>query len=305
MVLGDFSIPIEIFERVRLNGQPAYDVRVCSASAEVDTRHARLQVPWRLSSLRTAHTVMIPGVDDICRPVAPAVIQAIRRAAERGARIASICSGAFVLAATGLLDGLHATTHWMAADELARRHPTIDVNPSVLYVDNGQILTSAGAAAGLDLCLYLVRRDFGARAAADAARAAVMPLERAGGQAQFVEHKPPAAEGESLQPVLRWIEGHLALDLSLPGLARQAKMSTRTFSRRFKEQTGATPAKWIAHARIRRAQQLLEETPLSVEQVAGEVGFGSATVLREQFKRIVGASPQAYRQAFAPPRSAS
>jgi transcriptional regulator GlxA family with amidase domain len=170
----------------------------------------------------------------------------------------------------------------------------------VLYVDNGNVLTSAGAAAAFDLCLHLVRRDFGAEIAAQAARAAVMPLERAGGQAQFiVQHQPAAVDGASIGSLLLWIEENLRQELSLPLLAGRAAMSTRTFSRRFREQVGETPAKWISRARVRYAQRLLETTGLSVEEVAAEAGFGSATVLRERFGRLVGTSPIAYRRAFS------
>jgi transcriptional regulator GlxA family with amidase domain len=212
--------------------------------------------------------------------------------------VASICSGAFVLAATGALDGLRATTHWRVAAELARRHPEIEVDAGVLYVDNGRVLTSAGAAAGLDLCLHLVRRDLGAEVAANVARDAVMPLERAGGQAQFIVHEPPTGDDSSLAPLLAWLEQNLRKELPLPAIARRAAMSTRTLSRRFREQVGTTPALWVTRARIRRAQRLLETTALSVEQVAAEVGFGSPAVLREHFGRIVGTNPLAYRRSF-------
>ena len=205
-----------------------------------------------------------------------------------------------VLARTGALDGLKATTHWLAVGELARRYPAVDVNPDVLYVDNGKVLTSAGAAAAFDLCLHLVRRDFGAEIAAQAARAAVMPLERAGGQAQFITYQQPvAADPMSIGSLLFWIEQNLRGELSLPRVARRAAMSIRTLSRRFREQVGASPAQWISGARVRSAQRLLETTGLSVEEVATEAGFGSASVLREHFGRIVGTSPIAYRRAFS------
>jgi len=194
--------------------------------------------------------------------------------------------------------GKQATTHWLAARELARRHPDIDVDPDVLYVDNGNVLTSAGAAAGLDLCLHLVRLDHGAEVAAEVARAAVMPLERAGGQAQFIVHERPAGDRTSMGSLLEWLEQNLRKDLPLPVIARRAAMSTRTLSRRFREQVGTTPALWVTDARVRRAQRLLEITDLSVERIAAEVGFGSSAVLREHFGRIVGTSPQAYRRAF-------
>jgi len=185
-----------------------------------------------------------------------------------------------------------------ALTKLARRHPKIDVDPNVLYVDNGNLLTSAGAAAGLDLCLHIVRRDLGAGIAAEVARAAVMPLERAGGQAQFIAREPPSNDGTSLGPLLAWLEQNLRRDLPLPVIARRAAMSTRTLSRRFREQVGTTPALWVTRARIRRAQRLLETTKLSVERVAADVGFRSAAVLREHFGQIVGTSPQTYRRSF-------
>jgi len=299
VVLGDLATPCEVFGRVRgSNGRAPYDVRICSLGPRVASAYVALEVPWRLSSLRRADTVIVPGIDDLDRVIPEALLRAIRRVVDRGGRVASICSGAFVLAASGVLDGLRATTHWRGAAELARRHPRVEVDAGVLYVDNGRVLTSAGAAAGLDLCLYLVRRDLGAEVAAQVARDAVMPLERAGGQAQFIVHEPPSGDGTSLAALLAWIEQNLRKDLSLPAIARRAAMSTRTLSRRFREQVGTTPALWVTRARVRRAQRLLETTALSVERVAVEVGFGSPTVLREHFGRIVGTSPLAYRRAF-------
>jgi transcriptional regulator GlxA family with amidase domain len=299
VVLGDLAAPCEVFGRVRgPDGRAAYDVRVCSAPRAVASEHVRLDVAWRLSSLARADTVIVPGIDDLGRAIPDGIVRAIRRAIDRGARVASICTGAFVLAATGALDGRRATTHWLAAAELARRHPRIAVDPSVLYVDHGKLLTSAGAAAAFDLCLHMVRRDLGAEVAAATARAAVMPLERTGGQAQFIVHAPPTGDGNSLAPVLSWLEQNLHRELMLPVIARRAAMSTRTLSRRFRDQVGVTPAAWVAQARIRRAQRLLETTRFSVEHVAREVGFRSATVLREHFGQLVGTSPLAYRRAF-------
>ncbi|GAB3800282.1 hypothetical protein GCM10027605_15530 [Micromonospora zhanjiangensis] len=192
----DLATPMEIFHRTRLpDGRAGYRVLVCAATPTVTTGAFSIAVPWGLDALADADTVVVPGVSDPAAATPPAVIDALRAAAANGARIASICGGAFTLAATGLLDGRRATTHWLATDRLAARHPRIQVDPNVLYVDNGQFLTSAGAAAGLDLCLHLIRRDHGAAVAADAARLSVMPLERAGGQAQFITHEPPAPEG--------------------------------------------------------------------------------------------------------------
>jgi transcriptional regulator GlxA family with amidase domain len=299
VVLGDLSTPCEIFGRVRgPHGGRSYEVRVCSLEPEVKSEHVTLRVPWRLSSLSRADTVIVPGLADLDQSIPDGLLRSIRRAVGRGARVASICTGAFVLAATGALDGRRATTHWLGASELARRYPAIDVDPNVLYVDSGNVLTSAGAAAGLDLCLHLVRLDLGAKVAAEAARAAVMPLERAGGQAQFIVHEPPAGGDASMSQLLTWIELNLGRDLPLPVIARRAAMSTRTLSRRFREQVGATPAQWITRARVRRAQRLLETTDLAVEEVAGEAGFGSAAVMREHFGEIVGNTPLAYRRAF-------
>ena len=295
----DLATPCEVFGRVRLpDGRAPYEVRVCGVTRSLDAGHFELHPRWGLCDLSRSHTVIVPGVADSSVPVPRALVAALRRVAARGVRVASICSGAFILAATGLLDGLRATTHWLAAGELARRYPAIEVDPNVLFIDNGQLLTSAGAAAGLDLCLHMVRRDFGASVAADAARTSVMPLERHGGQAQFIVHEPPTADGASLETVLRWLEQNHNKALSLTTVARRAAMSTRTLSRRFREQTGMTPAQWILRLRVRRAQQLLESTAHSVERVATEVGFGSTATLRDRFQRIVGTSPQAYRRAF-------
>ena len=232
------------------------------------------------------------------RPLPTSLLAEVRRAAFRGARVASICSGAFVLAATGLLDGKRATTHWLATAELKRRHPTITVDPDVLYVDNGKLLTSAGATAGFDLCLHIVRCDLGAKVAAAVARVAVMPPERAGGQAQFIVYEPPVNDGSAIGHLLGWLEQNLHRELTLPIVARHAAMSTRTLCRHFHAQTGTTPAQWISHARVRRAQQLLETTDRTVESIATTVGFGSAAVLRDHFWRIVGTSPQVYRRVF-------
>jgi len=300
----DLAVPCEVFGRARLpSGRPAYRVLVCGVAREVDAGAFRLRAPHGLAALARADTIILPGVADVSAPVPGALVRAVRRAAARGARVASICSGAFLLAATGLLDGRRATTHWLAAAELRRRHPSLEVDPDVLYVDQGQVLTSAGAAAGLDLCLHLVRRDFGAAVAAEVARASVMPLEREGGQAQFIVHAPPGPDGASLEPVLRWLEGQLARPLSLEDVAHRAGQSVRTLNRRFREQTGTTPLQWLLRARVRRAQRLLETTAHPVERLAEEAGFGSATALRTHFRRVVGVSPLGYRRAFRRPEA--
>jgi transcriptional regulator GlxA family with amidase domain len=296
----DLSTPIEVFNRTRLpDGRAGYRVRVCGATPTVDAGAFTLRPPWGLAALADADTIILPGCADPFAPIPDAVLEALRRAAASGTRIASICSGAFILAATGMLDGHRATTHWLVAGELATRHPGIQVDPDVLYVDNGQLLTSAGAAAGLDLCLHLIRRDHGSAVAADAARLSVMPLEREGGQAQFIVHdQPPTPRGSVLEPVLRWLEDNSAADLTLEDISAHAGMSIRTLNRRFREQTGTTPLQWLLRARVRQAQYLLEATSHPVERIAAQVGFGSPTAFRERFRRVVGTNPNTYRAAF-------
>ncbi len=296
----DLATPLEVFGRVRLPGGAApYDVRVCAPTAEVDAGAFVLRAAHGLDALTTADTIIVPGCTEPARPVPDEALDGLRAAAARGSRIASICVGAFVLAAAGLLDGRRATTHWVAAGLLATMHPAVDVDPDVLYVDHGDVLTSAGAAAGLDLCLHLIRRDHGSAVAADAARLSVMPLEREGGQAQFiVPEQPPAPRGSAMEPLLRWLEENAGRDLTLGEIAARAGTSTRTLNRRFREQTGSTPLQWLHRARIRRAQHLLETTAQPVDRIGGAVGFGSPTAFRDRFKRVVGTSPQQYRRSF-------
>jgi transcriptional regulator GlxA family with amidase domain len=299
VVLGDLATPCEVFGRARdAQGNALYDVRVCSVVRTVTSAHVSLTIPSRLGVLGRADTIIVPGLDDLNRAVPEDLVASLRRAVQRGARVASICTGAFVLAQTGVLDRRTATTHWAVAKVLAERFPRVSVDPDVLYVDHGTVLTSAGAAAGLDLCLHLIRRDFGAAVAAHVARAAVMPLERTGGQAQFIVPETPVVDHATFGPLLHWIQRNLRQDLSLSALARHAAMSTRTLSRRFQEHVGTSPGQWVANARVREAQRLLETTRLSVEQVAEATGFGAPTVLRERFRALVGTSPLSYRSAF-------
>jgi transcriptional regulator GlxA family with amidase domain len=297
----DLSTPIEVFTRTRLpDGRPGYQIRVCAERPEIDAGAFTVRAPWGLEGLKDADTIIVPGTAAPMVPLAPAVRDALRAAAENGTRIASICSGTFPLAATGLLDGLRATTHWIAADFLAAAHPDIEVDPDVLYVDNGQLLTSAGAAAGLDLCLHMIRLDYGSAVAADAARLSVMPLEREGGQAQFIVHNyAPTPQGSTLEPLLIWLQDNLGSDLTLADIAAHAGISTRTLIRRFRDQTGSTPLQWLHRARIRQAQHLLETTRHSVERIGAQVGFGSPTAFRDRFKKTVGVSPHTYRRSFS------
>jgi len=302
VIAFDLATPVEILGRaVDDAGHPLYNVRIAGPSASAGSGPMRIQVPHRLDALDDADTVLVPGRYDPTAPVDQATLDAVRRAAGRGARVASICVGALDLAATGLLDGLldglRATTHWRAADLLAARHPAVDVTPDALFVDSGQILTSAGAAAGIDLCLHLVGRDFGAAVAADAARATVVPLTREAGQAQYV--KDDTLGETSLTAALRWIDAHAAEPITVADIAAAASVSTRTLNRRFLAELKLPPTRWLIRARVRIAQRLLETTDLGVDQVAEESGLGSASNLREHFTRVVGTTPSRYRRALS------
>lgn len=301
VIAFDLATPLEVFDRVRLaDGSRPYDVRVCAPAPTVDAGAFTIQAAHSLSALREADTIILPGTSSVDGAISGEVLSALREAADRGARLASICGGAFILAATGLLDGKRATTHWVAADLFTSMFPEVELDPNVLYVDNGQFLTSAGAAAGLDLCLHLIRRDHGSAVAADAARLSVMPLERDGGQAQFIVHpQPPAPRGSTMEPLLQWLSDSVDRDLTVTDIAVQAKMSIRTLNRRFREQTGTTPLRWLHLARVRQAQHLLETTTHSVDRIGGQVGFGSPTAFRDRFKQVVGTSPHDYRRAFS------
>ncbi|MGW1073322.1 GlxA family transcriptional regulator [Streptomyces sp. NPDC002537] len=299
----ELSVPGQVFGTAnQAAGASHYEIRVCAPGGTVTTDVAyvafRMRTPYGLGGLDGADTVVVPGHSGFLAPPSRAVTGALRRAAEAGARLASVCVGAFTLAATGLLDGHRATTHWQYADELARRHPDVEVDAGVLFVDQGRLITSAGVAAGLDLCLHLVRCDLGADLAAATARRTVMPLQRDGGQAQYIEHPRPAAGSTALQPVLEWMEANLHWPLTLRDIGEHAAMSVRSLNRHFRAQTGTTPLQWLLRARIHRAQQLLETTGLSVEQIADHPGFGSPATLRHHFARHAGTSPHAYRTAF-------
>jgi transcriptional regulator GlxA family with amidase domain len=228
------------------------------------------------------------------------VLDVLRQAHGRGARIASICGGAFMLAAAGLLDGRRATTHWTSAGDLAERFPRVEVDPNVLFVDEGDVLTSAGAATGLDLCIHMVRNDFGAAVAADVARHVVIAPQRDGGQAQFIVPREPTGDNGSLEPTMRWLRDRIGEPSTLSDIARHAAISPRTLNRRFREQTAMTPLQWLLTQRVRHAQELLETTALSVEDIARHCGFGTAINLRQHFTRRVKMSPLAYRRAFQP-----
>jgi len=257
-----------------------------------------LAVDLDLSALREADTIVIPGWQRHDELPSARLIEAIRREHARGARIVAICSAAFVLAHAGLLDGRRATTHWVCARALAERFPKIQVDPDVLYIDHGDIATSAGTAAGVDLCLHLVQRDFGAAYAQEIARRMVMPPRREGGQLQFVSPSVPGASTEGLSSVLEWAAVRLADPISLADLAAYAGMSTRTLARRFRDQLGTSPGHWLQTQRIAAAQALLEETDLPIESIATRVGLNSATNLRRRFQNALRTTPGGYRRTF-------
>jgi len=260
-----------------------------------------------LSILDEADLIIVPGWRDPGGAVPADLIAVLRRAHARGARLASLCSGVFVLAATGLLDGRRATTHWRYADKLRARHPAITITPDVLYVDEGSILTAAGSAAGIDLCLHIVRSDFGADAANSVARRLVVPPHRDGGQAQFIERPVPRShEGARLSTLIEWMRHNLNGDLAVSRLAERAGMSTRTFQRRFEETTGSPPGEWIILERLARARELLERQDApALEMVAESSGFRSVEVLRHHFRVRLKTSPSAYRSRFGKSESAA
>lgn len=258
-----------------------------------------VEAPHGLRTLDRAGTIVVPGWRGLEDPVPDALVRKLRRAHEEGARILSVCSGAFVLAAAGLLDGKRATTHWKYADELARRYPEIEVDPDVLYVDEGNLLTSAGSAAGIDMGLHLVRRDHGAAIANAVAKRLVVPPHRDGGQKQFVEMPVGVdPDEEAFARVLDHVRGNLRRPHTVEGMARRARMSERTFARRFREVAGTTPHRWLQQERVRLAQSILETSSLPLERVAERAGFSDAQLLRLHFKRVVGTTPQAYRRTF-------
>lgn len=281
--------------------EKGYEFMVCAVDDEAMPANGGITIstPFRLDDVRRADTVIVSAYKDVDLVPSPAVIEVLQDAYERGARILSVCSGAFALAHAGLLDGRRATTHWMYTDKLQAMFPEIDVDPDVLYVADDNVMTSAGTAAGIDLCLHLVRMDHGAQVANYFARRMVMPPHRDGGQAQYVQAPVPACEGDDpIALVSDWMVANLHEDLSVEDLARRAMMSPRTFARRFRAATGTTPHQWLLRQRVLHAQHLLEATDEPVERIASRCGFGSAAVLRQHFNRIVGTSPLAYRRTF-------
>ena len=280
-------------------GLPTFDFTVCTdVPGPVRTSVAfSLEVQHGLETAEHVDLVAVPALPaDV--PLAPAVLDLLRRTVERGAIVLTVCSGAFALGEAGLLDGRRCTTHWMHAEELSRRFPQAIVDPSVLYVDAGNVITSAGTAAGIDACLHLVRRELGAAVARGIARRMVVPPHRDGGQAQYVETPVAETSVDTLEQTLTWMASHLDRDMSVEELASRSHMSPRTFARRFRAETGTTPISWLTGQRILLAQRLLEEGDDTIELIASKAGFGAAAVLRHHFLRWLGTTPQAYRRTF-------
>ena len=306
-VISDGVAPFELAVGCEVFGidrselvDPWYRFLVCSVEPGPVTSSVGfvIDTPYGLDEVRRADTVIVPGWPTR-RPVPDDLVDALRSAHRRGARLLSMCSGAFALAATGLLDGRRATTHWMYAGLLAERHPEIDVDPRVLYVDEGDVMTSAGTAAGIDLCLHVVRLDHGADVANAVARRMVVPPHRDGGQAQYVEAPVAATDGhDPLSRSLGWMLEHLDQSMTVDGLAERTNMSPRNFARRFRAVTGTTPHQWLLGQRVLLASLLLETTDIPVELVAQRCGMGSAANLRVHFQRAMGAPPLAYRRTF-------
>jgi transcriptional regulator GlxA family with amidase domain len=286
-------------------GIPNFEFAVCAHRAgTVATPLAgfSLEVGEGLDRLQAADLICIPAMPrDQDVPVE--VIVALQRAHERGARLLSVCTGAFVLGAAGLLDGRRCTTHWRYVDELQSRFPLADVECDVLYVDDGSIVTSAGSAAGLDACLHVMRHEFGAGMAATVARRMVVASHRDGGQAQFIQTPVPETKADTLQPLIEWMSGNLHEDISIDALAGKVMMAPRTFARRFKAETGTTPYHWITNQRVMLAERLLEESDETIERIAVQVGFSNATAFRHHFARLRGTSPQRYRRLFRAPQA--
>ena len=300
----ELAVACEVFGLVRpeLEGR-WYDFLVAGPSTEpVQLAGGMTATPGAgIDAFDRADTIVVPNADTIARPAcSPELADALRRAHVRDARIVSYCSGAFALAEAGLLDGRPATTHWYYAERLMRSWPAIDLRPDVLYVDDGNILTSAGTAAAIDVSLHVVRQDHGAEIANLVARRMVVPPHRDGGQAQFIAR--PVIEipdaGHDLAPTLDWILAHLGEPLTVEDMAQAALMSPRTFARRFLADVGETPLQWLIRQRVHHAQELLETTELGLDRIAAECGFGSAATLRQHFQRVAGTTPSAYRRTF-------
>ncbi|WP_330261057.1 GlxA family transcriptional regulator [Streptomyces sp. NBC_00539] len=295
----DLSMPSTLLGSVEVDGRPGYEVTVCTATPGVIAASGGIEVVVRhgLGAVAAADTVVVPSTASR-HDAEPAALDALREAAAAGKRVASICSGAFVLAQAGLLHGRVATTHWVLAEEMQRTFPSVRVDADRLFAEDGAVITGAGSAAGIDLCLHLIRSDYGAAVANAAARAAVVTPVRHGGQAQFVQTPLPAQTDSSLDAARIWALQHLDQPIPLRDLAAQAKVSMRTLTRRFTAETGVTPFQWLLQQRLLRAREPLETTDLTVDQVAGRSGLGSGESLRQHLSRQIGMTPAVYRNAF-------
>jgi transcriptional regulator GlxA family with amidase domain len=298
----EFGVACEAFGLDRSDdGVPNFDFRIVTPEPGVveSKMGFSINVDNDLAFAYEADLVVVsPTPHQYWANIDERVLDVVRHAAARGAWLLSVCSGSFILAAAGVLDGRRATTHWMYAAKMASMYPAIDVDPDVLYVQDGRIITSAGTAAGLDACLHLLRQELGAELANKIARRMVVPPQRDGGQAQFIDRPLPVVQSLSLAPVTDWMLENLRSDLSVDDLAARAHMSPRTFARRFKADYGTTPAAWLSRQRILHAQRLLEQTELGLDAIAYESGFGSAAVLRQNFARVLDTTPTAYRARF-------
>jgi transcriptional regulator GlxA family with amidase domain len=304
VALFELAVANDVFGTIitTTSGGPLYRVVICAATPSVTTdAGVRIEVPHGLDALAEAETIIVSPTQ-FPDQVPAAVLDALRLARSRRRRVLSLCTGAFVLAAAGILDGHRATTHWSECADLARRYPRVSVDPRVLYVDEGDLLTSAGSAASLDLCLHVLQRDYGTEIATQVARDLVVPLHRPGGQAQYIETPMPAPDsGDSLAGTIGWLQAHLDQPVTADELAARVSMSPRTFARRFLASTGTTPFQWVVRERVRLAQRLLETTSLPIDAVAHKSGFGTADNLRKHFSRALRTTPQAYRHAFREP----
>jgi transcriptional regulator GlxA family with amidase domain len=299
----EFGVLCEVFGSDRTDdGLPAYDFSlVAGEPGPIRSEHGfTIAVPFNLEKLATADLIAVGAVSEqrLGREFPEPLLAALRAAVDRGTRVLSVCTGAFVLGAAGLLDDRRCTTHWRHARHLARRYPAAKIDPDVLYVDDDPVITSAGTAAGIDACLYLIRREQGSRVANTIARRMVVPPHRDGGQAQYVERPLPEPECDTMQDVLDWLGGNLAEPVTVEQMAARAIMSPRTFARRFVAETGTTPQRWLTGQRILLAQQLLEETDDTVDEVAARSGFGNAATLRHHFRVWRSTTPLAYRRVF-------
>ncbi|MDG9716614.1 GlxA family transcriptional regulator [Streptomyces sp. DH24] len=305
----ELGVVCEVFGIDRSDeGLPVYDFAVVSAEGPALGTHVgglTVSTPYGLDRLDEADLITVPaGSDYARREYPPALIDALVRAVERGARVLSVCSGVFVLGAAGLLDGRRCAVHWHHARELARQYPRAVVEPDVLYVDEDPVITSAGTAAGIDACLHIVRKEQGPEVANKIARRMVVPPHRDGGQAQYIERPLPRSRCDTVGEVLAWMERHLDQEVTVEQLAARAHMAPRTFARRFQQETGTTPYRWLLRQRVLLAQELLEGTDDTVDAIAARTGFGTAAALRHQFVRALNTTPNAYRRAFRGPQAA-